>query len=67
MRSLLCKLFGHKYGYVARLSPQSHMLACKRCRKRFAINTDVRVLLDWDLELEDFYTAALPERTLGTK
>jgi len=55
MKRILCKLLGHKYGYVARLSPQAHMLACHRCQKRFAMNTDVKVLLDWDLELEDLY------------
>lgn len=49
-------LFGyHKFGYVARLSRQTHMLACHRCRKRFAMNTDVRCVLEWDQELEDLY------------
>jgi len=49
-------LFGiHNYTYVKRLSPNSHMLKCSICSKRFVINTSARVLVDWDLEMEDFY------------
>lgn len=49
-------LFGrHRFGYVARLSEDSHMLACTICNKRFAMNTSVKTILEWDQELEDMY------------
>ena len=49
-------LFGfHKYYRIKKLSDHSHLLGCKLCPKLFAINTNVKVILDWDLELKDMY------------
>lgn len=49
-------LFGiHKYVYVERLSIDSHFLRCKYCNKKFAMNTSVKCLIEWDQELADLY------------
>lgn len=49
-------LFGiHKYYRIRILGDHSHLLGCKRCNKLFSINTSVKILLEWDLELEDMY------------
>jgi hypothetical protein len=45
----------HKYYKIKRLSGDSHLLGCELCTKRFAMNTNVKILIDWDQELEDFY------------
>lgn len=55
MKKIICKIFRHKYAYVKRLSSATHQLSCKRCKKLFAINTSVKTVLEWDLELEDLY------------
>lgn len=46
----------HKYSYIRRLSRDAHQIKCLICQKLFAMNTSVHVLLEWDLELEDFYS-----------
>lgn len=52
-------IFGiHKYIYIKRLSESSHQLGCKYCDKKFALNTSVRMLINWDLEIEDLYHKA---------
>lgn len=49
-------IFGiHKYLYIKSLSKYSHQIGCKYCDKKFVLNTSVRMLVDWDLEIEDFY------------
>lgn len=49
-------LFGrHRYEYIQRLSRDSHKLKCGICQKNFCMNTNVKVVVDWDLELEDFF------------
>lgn len=58
MKRLICAVIGHKYTNVRRLSDQSHLLACRRCLRLFAINTSVRVLIPWDSEVADFYRTA---------
>jgi len=45
----------HKYYKIRRLSDYSHLLGCELCEKRFSMNTSMKVLLDWDQELEDFH------------
>lgn len=50
-------IFGiHVYYYDKRLSENSHLLICPMCLKRFLINTSQQLLIDWDLELHDFYS-----------
>ena len=45
----------HKYYKIKRLSTNCHQLGCIYCKKKFAMNTSIKCLLDWDQELEDFY------------
>lgn len=55
MKNILCYLFGHKYQAIKKLSFNCHKLKCKRCDKKFAINHDMKVVLEWDLELEQLH------------
>jgi hypothetical protein len=56
LRKLLCYLGQHKrYGVLCSLSDQADLIMCPDCKKRFAINYSVRVVLPWDGELEKFY------------
>jgi len=52
---ILCKFNWHKYEYVKRVSPATHKIKCTRCGTYFAINTDTRCVLKWDLEIEDMF------------
>lgn len=45
----------HKYYYVQRLSQNCHQFECCICKKLFGVNTSCHVLIEWDLELEDFH------------
>lgn len=57
----LCWIMGHKYKYKKRLSDFSHLVECKRCNNKFCMNTSNKILLEWDLEMEDFYRSTFPE------
>ena len=47
--------FWHKNIYVVKqLSPQSQLIQCRDCGKKFAINHDVRSILPWET-VETFY------------
>jgi len=49
-------IFGiHKYYEIMRLSCSCHLLGCRFCNKKFALSTSAKVILDWDLEIEDFH------------
>ena len=52
---LLCFLFGHKYFVAQKLTPQARRVCCKRCSKSFAMNDDVKSLLDWDSDFHKLY------------
>jgi hypothetical protein len=54
-RKLKCMFGFHRMALVKPLSPQSDMIACCDCQKRFAINYSARIVLPWDRELEKFY------------
>lgn len=51
----MCKIKHHDYFVIKRLSLSGYKLGCKRCPKQFAMNTDVRCVLPWDIEFENFY------------
>jgi hypothetical protein len=45
----------HKLRVMENLSENCQRICCKRCGRQYAINHDVRVVLPWDNELEQFY------------
>lgn len=53
---LLCFLLGHQYGRVTNrmidLPDGSEFCGCKRCRKLFVINHDLKYVFDW-VEIRD--------------
>lgn len=56
LRKFLCWLGKHKrLGVLTSLSSNSDLIMCPDCKRRYAINYDVRVVLPWDRELEKFY------------
>ena len=54
----------HSYFYLKRLTLNSHILGCEFCKKRFVLNTSVKTLIEWDLELEDYFNA-IPKRQVS--
>jgi len=58
---LRCLLFGHKYIVTQRFSATSRRLACTRCHEMFAMNDEVRALVNWSSAFHQLY------ETLGQK
>jgi hypothetical protein len=58
---LKCWIRGHDYIVVKVYSQNVQKLQCKRCKKHFGINHDVRCVLPWDDELEEAMKIAHPE------
>jgi hypothetical protein len=54
-RKIKCLLWRHDYKIIKQLSESSQKLKCDNCKRLFAINHDVRVILDWNGSLEQFY------------
>lgn len=52
---LRCLFFGHKYAVTQKFSPISRRLACTRCRDMFAMNDEVRALVEWSGEFHKMY------------
>lgn len=57
MKRLICMFFGHKYTLAQKLTPHSRRICCTRCRQSFAMNDDVRVVIEWDAEFHRMYEA----------
>lgn len=54
----LCFFGLHQYRRIAgikKLSTTTELIICKRCRKLFAINHELKALLPWDDELKTAY------------
>ena len=54
---IVCFFFKHKYVLTQKLSPQSCRIACTRCHRIFAMNDDVRCVIDWDASFHQMYEA----------
>lgn len=53
MKALFCFLLGtHKYEVAQELAVGNRRLCCTRCGRSFAMNDDLRSLIDWD---DDFH------------
>lgn len=55
MNEFLCFLLGHKYKLAQKLSNESRRICCTRCRKSFAMNDDVRAVVEWDGSFHRMY------------
>ena len=56
LQKILCHFGMHKkLRLVCSLSSQSDLIACPDCKRRYAINYGVRIVLPWDRELENLY------------
>lgn len=49
---LTCKIFFHDLTVIKDYGYNSQKLQCKRCKKYFGINHEVKAFLPWDAELE---------------
>ena len=52
---LRCLFFGHKYIVTQRFSATSRRLACTRCHEMFAMNDEVRALVNWSSAFHQLY------------
>jgi hypothetical protein len=52
---LRCLFFGHKYTVTQKFSPVARRIACTRCHRMFAMNDDVRALVDWSSQFHQMY------------
>lgn len=57
MKRLICFFFGHKYTLAQNLTKHSRRICCTRCRQSFAMNDDVRVVIEWSAEFHRMYEA----------
>ena len=55
MKRIICFIFGHKFRLLRRISPTTRELKCKRCKKEFGMNDDVKVILPMDYELRELH------------
>lgn len=53
--NLICLFKGHNFYLIERLSKDIQKLGCKRCKKLFAKNDWVQLILPWDSDFEDMY------------
>lgn len=53
---LKCKFtYMHDYYSLEQLSTSTKKIGCRYCKRIFAMNYDVNVVLPWDTDLEEFY------------
>lgn len=52
MKKLICKIFGHKYTLLRRISPTIRELKCTRCNSEFGMNDELMAVLPMDFDLK---------------
>lgn len=53
---ILCLFFGHKLKQeIIRVSDQAVIIECVRCKNKFAYNHVERIILPYDLTMQEFY------------
>lgn len=55
IKSILCRLFGHRYRFLRQITPSICEVKCERCKSEFGMNHTVRVLLPLDDELKQMH------------
>lgn len=57
---IICWIRAHRTRHVRQLSEVADLVRCKRCRRMWALNHNVRVALDWSYEVEQHYEHGTP-------
>lgn len=57
--AVMCRLFGHDYKLLRKISPTIRELKCGRCKQEFGMNDNVQALLPLDDELLDCHATLL--------
>lgn len=52
---ILCFFGRHKYVATQEFTDYGRRIACRRCRRMFAMNDDVRCVVPWDAEFHQMY------------
>lgn len=52
---IMCLLGRHKYVATQEFTDYSRRIACRRCRRMFAMNDDMRCVVPWDSEFHRMY------------
>jgi hypothetical protein len=55
----VCRLFGHNYKLLRKISPTIREVKCGRCKQEFGMNDSVQALLPLDDELRDCHANIL--------
>jgi hypothetical protein len=56
---VMCRLFGHDYKLLRKISPTIREVKCGRCKQEFGMNDSVKGLLPLDDELRDYHPTLL--------
>lgn len=58
-RLLVCLLFKHKYRVKREITPETREVLCKRCKKEWGMNDNVKAFIPMDNELRRFHELLL--------
>ena len=62
MRKLICKILGHKYKLLRKISNTIVEVKCDRCKSEFGMNSDIESILPLDGELKTLHSFLLTEQ-----
>lgn len=54
-KRLICAITVHKYFLIKNLSERTRKIGCSRCRRAWAMNDEVRVVVPWDSDFDQLY------------
>ena len=55
INKILCYFLKHKYVSVHRYSENCEKIKCARCGADFGIHHELKILVDWDRDMENSY------------
>ena len=56
MKKIICKILGHKYKLLRKISNTIVEVKCARCNSEFGMNSDTQSILPLDGELKTLHT-----------
>jgi hypothetical protein len=56
LNKIKCFFGYHDYFVVSNLTSYSRQIACHECKRLFAMNDDVEVVVPWDENFEELYS-----------
>jgi phage FluMu protein Com len=62
MRKIICKISGHKYKLLRKISNTIVEVKCDRCKNEFGMNSDAQTILPLDGELKTLHSFLLHEK-----